>query len=279
MKTANGNDAPHEPWGAALLAVAGTTTGLFFTIWSNISDTTKNQSYWWVLFAIMVVSLASALAVNALSIRDIRNARKESQAARTRYENLRKHLAPPLTEGLDNLLRKSVERVISTAKGGVAEKDVGIFVFVFLRDRYRVVSSTLPSPATTRRIALTKDEGVVGLASQEGVPIIAELLPDRKGKVTYASGNAIAVEPRALSPENLEKVDSSLKWIFAVPICANKAGEIANHDVLGVLSIDCSNDTGGQLFHNREFQNIVEELATQLIPHIQAMKILGVLND
>lgn len=279
MKTANSSDVPHESWIAAILAVGGTTIGLFFTIWSNISDTTKNQSYGLVLFAIVVVSLLCGLAVNALSIRDIRNARKERQVARNEYESLRKHLASPLTEGLDNLLRKSVERIISSAKGGVADKDVSIFVFVFLRERFRVVSSTLPLPATARRIALTKEEGVVGLASQVSVPIIAEILPDRTGKVTYASGSNVAAEPRALSPENLEKANSSLKWIFAVPICANKEGEVAKHEVLGVLSIDCLNKAGGTLFHDSDFQNAVEELADQLIPHIQAMKILGVLND
>ena len=283
MATNEKTNQKERYWLAIALAIVGTAVGTFFAIWSAF-DKPKERLYWWLLLIVVsALSIVAGILVNFPSIQQLRHTKRLKAEAEEKYDELRKKIALPLSEGLDSLLRRAVRNLLPapTATEQLVihpEEDLALYSFVLVEDRYRIVSSTSARSAVVRHITLDHGEGVVGLAFEVGAPIITELLPDKTGKVTYRAGDKVSEQPRRLSDGNLAKCDPGLKWIYALPILEGNAEDLKRESVLGVLTVDCTKDGGCQIFRDVVFQRNIEILASELVPHLLALRTLGVIQ-
>jgi len=259
------------------LATLGVAVGVFASTAALVSWPSDRTSWWLVFIAVAFISILAGGFANSLSFRDIRSLDRRRNAAVADYLSLRSHLIPLLLEAVDDVLDRRlaslqclVAPTVPTASACDAPK---VYVFMKVDGLHRIVSSTVPASATVRKLALQHDEGVVGFTYDRKAITLTQLSVDHEGEVFNRYGESIGKQ-RKLRPENLEKCDVGVKWIYAAPIFTSMKHAPWVDQVLGILTVDSLSDEGGKAFEKEAFQTAIDDLSSEVGAYLVALEAL-----
>ena len=257
-------------FGGQIWAVLGASVLAFVAILSlfdDIPDVKWQRNL--IYLAIAVLSIAISAITNLGSILSQKRAQDDTKQSTQIFETVSGKLRPILIETLDNELR----RYLSSAPDDIAKAGLNYYVFVFVEDYWRVLASSKDSSAVSRRIALTHDEGVIGVTAVRASPVFVEITKDGKGKVSSRQEQESG-EQRVLTDDNRSKTDINLRWITATPIFVMSQGRPYDNRVIGVLSADSNSESDNSLMQSIEFQKWFDQLAMNVSSYIAVFDVM-----
>jgi hypothetical protein len=169
--------------------------------------------------------------------------------------------------GLEDTLRRRTNSLPATLSGQLGyEKNLKFYVFAQIGGRHRVIASTVDTAAPVRRIALELDRGIVGFAFNHKMAILADSLYERR--TIYDRYVKSIGQQQAIDASTLEKCDIAVQCIYAAPIFESTPDVPWSDKVIGVLTVDSTQEEDAELFQNLTFQKEVEEIAADVAPYL-----------
>lgn len=224
-----------------------------------------------LIFAMVLVAGLVGLATNAPNIMRIRR----NEAENTLYRQRSKHLAERLRDAMEEVVQGWAaglkEGLALEGSLDVAEKlEIELHVFVPSDGVYRVIASSAEGTSPVRRIELLPAEGLVARAYEKKNPLVVVLDSQGPGTLWSRKGRNMGPQP-PLRDENQDRCHSRLQWVYATPIYESRDGVFQTDRPLGVLTVDGLNTTSGELYFKPEFQDVIEGVAAQLGPYLNAL--------
>jgi hypothetical protein len=235
---------------------------LAFVSYRQLIDPSQNAVVW---AAIIIFSVLSGVAINAITIRDFQALDRHRLQVENLYRTLENRLTHPLINGLEHVLRRGAADI------SLPERALNYHLFAKMDGNYRIIASTLDSAALIRRISLKDDEGVIGFTVTHKASYIAHLM---EGGIIYDRAWRQIGKQQPLRASNLAKVGLDLRWITTIPLFDRPDNAPWSDRVIGVLSIDCMDNKGRGIFGGSAFQGKIDSLAYAMVPYLTALQTL-----
>jgi len=248
------------------IAVLGTAVVTYFTLYSALGIRAEGLPPFLAITGLISLSLLISLLINYGSFWSLREAHEERRRIETLYETLDSRIRPLLLTGMEDTLRRRVKE-LPWIKNGIPLK---FFVFTEIDGLYKVVGSTVEHDAQVRRLELEPDEGVVGFTVDRKISGLAQIT-EGKGNVFDRAGRVIG-QQRRLREVNTWKVDADLKWIYTIPIFEKLPGTPWSNRIVGVLTVDSSDDQGDHIFRDRHFQDAIDMVSSDVSPYLDVLQ-------
>jgi len=190
--------------------------------------------------------------------------RQDLRETSNRYDTLTSRLSPLLYSGIENLLHRRAATLKSSG-------DLNFSASMLTGGLLRNVASTYPLGHSTRSIERKKGEGVRGYFAEAKIAGFAKasLYANSANRPVFDRfGRQIGELPvagRANSPE---------KWIYARPIFEGSTTTPWSSRVVGILLVHSSADDADGLFKTEEFHHMVDSIATEVSPYLDALQML-----
>lgn len=251
-------------WIWLVLSISGTAIVTAVAIGKLIDWPQQAATKALVLIGLVSISLLVSLLINAVTVREMAQRRKAQET----HARLLVEVLPSIITGLEQELLQEIDLL----KGELVAWKMGEaclrwYVFAEIQGNHRIIASTVESTAQVRRIELEHHEGVVGFAHDQRMSLIANV--PNGGEITTRHGARLG-EQRPLSASNLAKAYRDVIWILATPIFASSAISPWTNEVLGVLTVDCSMASGGELFLKSDFHERVDAITNRIAPYLSA---------
>jgi len=198
--------------------------------------------------------------------------RQDLQRISNLYNTLTSRLSPLLYKGIDDVLL----RWQKTFKPGGG---LTFSVVAPINGFYRVVGATFPAEAAYRQNTTKVGEGVVGFLAERkvaGYVRITTSLQRKEGirPVFDRHGEVLAEFPAGPRGGGLLAWSVDVKWRYFRPIFEKSAANPWSDRVVGLFVMYASADDADSLFKTEEFQNMVDAIATEVSPYLDAMQVL-----
>jgi len=190
--------------------------------------------------------------------------RQDLRETSNRYDTLMSRLSPLLCRGIENLLHRRAATLKSSG-------DLNFSVALLTGGLLRSVASTYPLGHSMMSIERKMGEGVGGYFAEAKIAGFAQAslnVNSANRPVFDRFGRQIGELPvagRANSPE---------KWIYVRPIFESSTTTPWSSRVVGILLVHSSADDADSLFKTEEFHHMVDSIATEVSPYLDAIQVL-----
>ena len=251
-------------------SVLGATIAFYLAIITLVTLPGEGAPRWFMVAGIAGLSLIAGLIINSGSIQDFRRVSRDHREASNRYDTLTARLGPLLYSGLEDVLNRR-------AKTLKLSGDLKFSVWAPINGFYVTVGSTLPSEDPLRQMELEPVEGLPGFLANRRVAGFAQAgwhaKLDANRAVFDRAGQQIGEVP-PLREVNKGKTPVSEKWHYCRPIFERSSTTPWSNRLVGVLSVHSSADDGDSLFKRAEFQHLVDSVASEVSPYLDAIQVL-----
>lgn len=250
-----------------ILAVIGATVLAYLAILPFVLLPPEGSSRWPSIFGLLTLSLIIGVIVNVGPFLTVRYSERSRRKAEQLYRTVQGRLVPLLIGGLEDTLRRRAALLTESLNGHPGcERNLKFYVFAQVEGYHRVIASTVDVNALTRRIKLKPDSGIVGVAFNRKVSIYADSIHET-GTIYDRYFKSIGKQ-RQIDESTLEKCDTDVKWINAVPIFESGQDVPWSDKVIGMLTVDSTQEEDAALFQNPAFQNEMEDIAADVAPYL-----------
>ena len=194
--------------------------------------------------------------------------RQDLQRITNLYNTLTSRLSPLLYRGIEDVLQRRKETFNA---GG----DLNFVVTAPINGYYRVVGATFPAEHPMRQNNTRLGEGMRGFFAERKVagylgPMLEEgnrpVFFDRDGRVL--SEFSLRRDPSLLAPP------VETKWRYFRPIFDKSAANPWSDQVVGLISVHSKADDADSLFKTAKFQQMVDSVAFEVSPYLDAIQVL-----
>jgi len=185
------------------------------------------------------------------------------------YDTLTSRLNPLLCRGIEDTLQRWKERF--KPGGGLI-----FWVWAPINGFYRHVGSTTPAEAPQRQNSSKIGEGMPSFFAERKVGGYAPSTAwakEGKRQVFDRHGNVLA-EFSAVRNAGLLASSPETKWHYYRPIFEKSAANPWSDRVVGLFVVYASADDADSLFKTEEFQKMVDSIATEVSPYLDAIQVL-----
>jgi len=238
-------------------SVLGATIAFYLAIVSLVTLPADGTARWLAVGGLAGLSLIAGTLINGASMQEYF---KVSRA----YNSLMSRLSPLLYSGIEDVLHR---RAATLNPGG----DLDLTVALLTGGLLKPIGSTLPQGHSVRQNVTKIGEGTRGYLAKEKIAGFAQsswnsnsvnrLVFDRFGKQIHeipGRGNPVSAE----------------KWHYYKPIFERSTTTPWSNRVVGTLTVHSSADDADSLFKKQEFQNVVDSVATEVSPYLDAIQVL-----
>jgi hypothetical protein len=196
--------------------------------------------------------------------------RQDHREASNLYKPLMARLSPLLYKGIEDILHRRKE---TFDPGGNLEFSASVFA----SGLFSVAGSTFPPGHPIRQNVVKIGEGLIGYFAEKQIAGFAQTRIDTNSAnrpVFDQFGRRIGEVPVR---EDLPVVSSSrfgLKWSYRKPIFERSTTAPWSNRMMGMLSVVSSADDADDLFKTEEFHNMVDSIATEVSPYLDAIQVL-----
>jgi hypothetical protein len=197
-------------------------------------------------------------------MQDFRNVSRDLRETSNIYNTLTSRLSPLLYSGIEDVLHRRKE----TFKSG---GDLNYCVSVLASGLLRTVGSTLPPGHSVRQREQKIGEGLQGFIFDEKVPgfaVTSQHSNSAKRPVFDQFGRQIGEIPTSGAPGSAER------WHYVRPIFERSTATPWSSRVVGTLLVLSSADDADSLFKTKEFHDMVDSVATEVSPYLDAIQVL-----
>jgi len=185
------------------------------------------------------------------------------------YNKLMTRLNPLLCRGIEDTLQRWKERF---------KPDGGLIFWVWapINGFYRHVGSTTPAEAPQRQNSSKIGEGMPSFFAERkvgGYTPSTAWAKEGKRQVFDRHGNVLAEFP-AVRNAGLLGYTPETKWHYYRPIFEKSAANPWSDRVVGLFVMYASADDADSLFKTAEFQKMVDSIATEVSPYLDAIQVL-----
>jgi len=240
-----------------ICSVLGATIAFYLAIVSLITLPADGTARWFAIGGIAGLSLIAGVLVNGMSMQEYF---KVSHA----YNTLTSRLSPLLYSGIEDVLQRRKETFNS---GG----NLNFTVQVLATGLLRTAGSTRPLGHPVRQIVQKIGEGSRGYFAKEKIAgFVQTSWHSNSGNrpVFDRFGKQIHELPTRGTPLSAEK------WAYYRPIFERSTITPWSNRIVGTLSIQSSADDADSLFKTAEFQQMVDSVATEVSPYLDAIQVL-----
>jgi len=187
------------------------------------------------------------------------------------YNTLTSRLSPLLYRGIDDVLQRRKE---TFDPGG----DLIFVVSAPINGFYRLVGATLPAEHPLRQYESKLDEGFRGFFYNRKVagyfPSSGQQ-PNVEGNrpVFDRAGNLLGEVPDSPMTDRW-RLPVGIKWLYCRPIFEKSTATPWSNRVVGLFSVLSSVEESESLFKSAEFQQMVDAVATEVSPYLDAIQVL-----
>jgi hypothetical protein len=240
-----------------ICSVLGAAVLSYLAIVTLIALPPEGPPRWFEVGGIAGLSLIVGLLVNGISMQDFR---KVSHL----YNTLTSRLSPLLYSGIEDVLNR---RKATFKSGG----ELNYNVMVLGNGLLRTVSSTLPPGHAIRQREAKVGEGLPGFIAEKkiaGFAVTSQHNDGAKRRVLDQFGRQIGEIPVTQAPA------SAARWHYVKPIFERSTDTPWSSRVVGTLLVMSFADDADSFFKTPEFQHMVDFVANQVSPYLDAIKVL-----
>jgi len=187
------------------------------------------------------------------------------------YKTIMARLSPLLYSGIDDILRRRKKTLKS---GG----DLDFVVNVPMNDIYRIVGATLPAEHPTRQMSSKLREGARGFIAERkvaGYVRVSRLDQPKQGNRTvFDRAGRVLGEVPPVRDAITWNTPADVKWLYFRPILEKSTETPWSNRVVGIVTVYASADDADSLFKTMKFQRLVDSVATELSPYLDAIQVL-----
>ncbi len=197
--------------------------------------------------------------------------RQDLRETSNRYDRLTSRLSPLLYRGIDDVLRRRKETF--DPEGGL------IFgVNAPINGLYRVVGLTLPAEHPLWGYEEKLDEGFRAFFHNRKVAgyfPASGRQPNLEGNrpVFDRAGNLLGEVPESPMTDRW-RFPVGTKWLYCRPIFEKSTATPWSNHVVGLFIMMSPGDDSESLFKSAEFQQMVDSIATEVSPYLDAIQVL-----
>ncbi len=188
------------------------------------------------------------------------------------YKTLMARLSPLLFRGIEDALHR-------WKKGLKSSGDLNFLVSAPINGLYQVVGATYPAEDPIRQHDTKFGEGTRGFLADRKVAGYARTSglgqPKVKGnRPIFDRTGEILGEIPPLSEASRWKTHAGEKWLYGRPIFEKSTETPWSNRLVGILTVHSSADDADSYFKTEEFQNLVNSIASEVSPYLDAIQVL-----
>ena len=187
------------------------------------------------------------------------------------YKTLMARLSPVLYKGIEDVLHRRKEPFNA---GG----DLNFVVNAPINGFYRVVGATYPTQHPMRQNHLKLGEGLGGYFAERKVAGYVRSTgvgePKEGNRPVFDRDGQVLGEVPSRRDAGILAHPVETKWIYYRPIFENSAANPWSDRVVGLFIVFASADDADSLFKTDEFQQMVDSIATEVSPYLDAIQVL-----
>ena len=156
--------------------------------------------------------------------------------------------------------------------------DLNFSVIASINGFYRVVGSTSPPEDASRQNSTKVGEGIKGFFGERrvvGYGLGSDWVKSKEGKrqVFDRHGQVLAEIPLGRGIGILGRT-AETKWHYYKPVFEKSAANPWSTRVVGLFAVFASADDADSLFKSAKFQRVVDSVATEVSPYLDAIQVL-----
>ena len=247
-----------------ICSVIGASVLSYLAIVTLIAIPSEGPPRWFAVGGIAGLSLIVGVLVNGISMQDFRKVSRDHQETSNRYDSLTLRLSPLMYSGIEDVLHRRAESL-------KPDENLNFSVSVLTGGLVRNVASTFPMGHSTRSIERKMGEGLRGYFAEAKIAGFAQVslqfnsanrpVFDRFGRQI----DQIPVNPNAPSADT---------WNYIRPIFERSSSAPWSSRVVGALMVHSSADDADRLFKTGEFHDMVDSIAIEVSPYLDAIEVL-----
>ena len=190
--------------------------------------------------------------------------RKEPRETSNRYDRLTSRLSPLLYSGLEDVLKRHAGTLKPSG-------ELDLSASVLTSDLLKLVASTIPPGHSGRQHERKLGEGVQGYFAEAKIAGFAQasLHTNSANRPVFDRfGRQIGELPVSQNPAAVGK------WNDVKPIFEKSTTNPWSSRVVGTLMVHSSDDEADSLFKTVEFHNMIDSIATEVSPYLDAIQVL-----
>ncbi len=191
--------------------------------------------------------------------------RQDRRETSNRYDRLTSRLSPLLYSGLEDVLRRHA----GTLK---LSGELDLSASVLTSDLLKFVASTIPPGHSGRQQERKLGEGVQGYFAEAKIAGFAQasLHTNSANRPVFDRfGRQIGELPVSRNPAAVGK------WNYVKPIFEKSTTNPWSSRVVGTLMVHSSADEADSLFKTVEFHNMIDTIASEVSPYLDAIQVLA----
>ena len=179
------------------------------------------------------------------------------------YKTLTSRLSPLLCRGIEDVLHRQ-KRMLKS--GG----DLNFTVTMFTNGLYKTVGSTYPPGGSIRQREQKHGEGITGFLCERKLAGFGQTSRHSN------SANRLVLDQfgKQIGETASRSAGSAEKWVYCRPIFERSMTTLLSSRVVGSLIVHSSADDADSLFTTEEFHNMVDSIATEVSPYLDAIQVL-----
>jgi hypothetical protein len=247
-----------------ICSVLGATIAFYLAVVALVTLPAEGTPRWFAFAGIAALSLLAGILVNGVSMQDFRRVSRDHQETSNLYNTLTSRLSPLLYSGIEDVLNR---RKATFKSGG----ELNYNVMVLGNGLLRTVSSTLPPGHAIRQREAKVGEGLPGFIAEKkiaGFAVTSQHNDGAKRRVLDQFGRQIGEIPVTQAPA------SAARWHYVKPIFERSTDTPWSSRVVGTLLVMSFADDADSFFKTPEFQHMVDFVANQVSPYLDAIKVL-----
>ncbi len=190
--------------------------------------------------------------------------RQDHRETSNRYDRLTSRLGPLLYSGLEDVLRRHAGTLKPSG-------ELNLSTSVLTGDLLKFVGSTFPPGHLGRQHERKLGEGVQGYFAEAKTAGFAQTTRNSKSanrSVFDRFGKQIGEIPVS------RNAATAGRWIYVRPIFERSTTNPWSSRVVGTLVVHSSGDEADSLFRTEEFHDMVDSIATEVSPYLDAIQVL-----
>jgi len=197
--------------------------------------------------------------------------RQDHREGSERYDRLTSRLSPLLYRGIEDVLQR--HRKTLKWRGWV-----NLHIEAPINGFYRNVGATIPPEHASRQNSTKVGEGVRGVIAERrvaGYVPSSNLVQSKEGKrqVFNLHGEVLAEFPVGRSAGILGR-NAESRWHYYEPIFEKSAANPWSTRVIGLFVVITSVGDADSLFKTTKFQRMVDSIASEVSPYLDAIQVL-----
>ncbi len=245
-----------------ICSILGATIAFYLAVISIVTLPGDGTARWFAIGGIAGLALIAGILINGISMQEYF---RVSHA----YNTLTTRLNPLLYSGVEDVLQRRAK---------TPELELGFYFTVFapVKRLYRVIASTFPSEDPIRQIELEPGEGVPGFVAEQKLACFvpaSRMVTDTIRAVFDRAGQQIG-EATAVRNVNRGKIPIHQKWAYCRPIFEGSTSTPWSNRLVGLLLVHSSSDDGDRLFKTPDFLHLVDSVASEVSPYLDALQVL-----